>query len=292
MSLSTLTIGFIPLVDAAPLILAHELGFAAEEGIELRLQKEPSWASVRDKLALGRLDLAHMLAPTPVAMSIGLGGMPMRIDALSVLSINGDVIGVSPELALRMRDQGAPSDLTSAAAIGRGLIAAANGPLRIGVPFPFSTHAELLYYWLGALGVTAPQDLIVRTVPPPLMAEAMAAGEIDAFCVGEPWGSIAASNGVADLILPGSAIWKFAPEKVLAARHDWLKKNSFAAAAAMRAAWRAARWLSSPENAITAAEFLSSPRYLDVASELIEPTLDGRVIASRRHGEHVVPGLI
>lgn len=292
MSLPVIDCGFIPLVDAAPLILARELGFAAEEGIDLRLHGERSWAALRDKLALGRLDVAHMLSPTPVAMSIGLGGMPMRMDALSVLSVNGDVIGVSRDLAAKMRGRGAPDSFMAAEAVGRSLIAAAPQPLRVGVPFPFSMHAELLYYWLGALGVTAPQELIVRTVPPSHMAEAMAADEIDAFCVGEPWGSIAAARGVADLILPGCAIWGFAPEKVLAARHDWIAAHRPAASAVVRAAWRAARWLESPGNRMTAAEFLSRRGYLDVPADVIERTLAGRVVVSSAGDEREAGRLI
>ncbi|MEL6980116.1 MAG: CmpA/NrtA family ABC transporter substrate-binding protein [Pseudomonadota bacterium] len=292
MSLSAIECGFIPLVDSAPLVVARELGFAAEEGLDLRLHKERSWSALRDKLAFGRLDAAHMLAPAPVAMSMGLGGMPMRIDALSVLSINGDVVCVSPELASKMRDNGLPPDLLAAEGIGRSLIAAAPRPLKIGVPFPFSMHAELLYYWFGALGLAAPQELVVRTVPPPLMGEAMAAGEIDAFCVGEPWGSVAVSKGVAELVMPACAIWAFAPEKVLAVRHDWVGERPDAAEALMRAVWRAGRWLAEPGNAMTAAEFLSRAAYLDIGSYAIERTLAGRVVVSESGEERAAPRLI
>ena len=220
MSRRVVDCGFIPLVDSAPIVIAREIGFASEEGLDLRLHKQPSWSAVRDKLALGHLDASHMLAPTPVAMSMGLGGMPTRLDALMVLSVNGNVICASRGLAARMRDRGMPNDFMAAEAVGRTLAAVCDRPLNLGVPFPFSMHAELFYYWLGALGLTAPQDLNVRTIPPPQMADAMACGEIDAFCVGEPWGSLAVQKGVAELILPSCAIWRFAPEKVLAVRHD------------------------------------------------------------------------
>ncbi len=280
MSGDLLECGFIPLVDSAPLVIAREIGFAAEEGLELELHREASWSSVRDKLALGRLKAAHMLAPMPIAMSMGLGGMPMRLDVLSVLSVNGNTIGVSRDLAARMRNEGYINDFASAAEVGRWLIAAAEQPLRVGVPFPFSMHAELLYYWLGTLGLVAPQNLLVRTVPPPLMADAIAAGEIDAFCVGEPWGSMAVEAEVAELILPGQAIWMFAPEKVLAARHDWAEAHPDIVAHLMRAAWRAARWLSEPANRMTASEILARPHYLNVAPEIIERALMGRLVVS------------
>ena len=284
----TLNAGFIALVDAAPLIIAHELGFAEEEGLDLNLRKAPSWSTLRDLLALGQIEAAHMLAPTPVAMALGLGGMTTRLDALSVLSVNGTVIGVSPALAATLRRQGFGFDFADAGAAGRALIATGQR-LRIGVPFPFSMHAELLYYWLSSLGLPAPQALDIRTVPPPLMAQAMAAGEIDAFCVGEPWGSIAVETEVGELLLPGAAIWGFAPEKVLAVRHDWAEADPDLTGRLMRAVWQAGRWLGSPGNSTTASEILSRPAYLGVPSEVIDRALSGRLVISPRGEQRLVP---
>ncbi|MEL6476887.1 MAG: CmpA/NrtA family ABC transporter substrate-binding protein [Pseudomonadota bacterium] len=292
MSARGLDCAFIPLIDCAPLAVAREMGFAEEELIDLRLHRQPSWSAVRDRLAFGEVAAAHMLAPMPVAMSMGLGGVPTRIDALSILSVNGDVIGVSRALAAKMRSVGGEGDFLSAVAVGRSLITAAEGKLRVGVPFPFSMHAELLYYWLGALGLQAPNDLDVRTVPPPHMAQAISAGEIDAFCVGEPWGSMAVEAGVADLILPGSAIWQFAPEKVLAVRHDWAEENPDLVTSLMRAVWRAARWLGDPENRMTASEMLAGPAYVDVSAEIIERALHGRLKISAQGTERQVPGFV
>jgi len=113
--------GFIPLVDCVPLVIAKEIGFAREEGISLALHKEPNWSSLRDKLVFGQFDAAHMLSPVPVATSMGLGGIPKRLDVLSVLSINGNVIGVTSELNKKLIDLGAPSDFKSATDIGKCL---------------------------------------------------------------------------------------------------------------------------------------------------------------------------
>ena len=287
---ATLTAGFVPLVDAAPLIVARELGFAAEEGVALALERAPSWSVLRDGLALGRTQAAHMLSPVPVAMALGLGGVAAPIDALSVLSVNGTVVGVSRALAARLRDGGHAFGFDDARAAGRALLGA--GPmLRIGVPFPFSMHAELLHTWLGEMGAgSAPWE--IRTVPPPLMAEAIAAGEIDAFCVGEPWGTVAVETGVGELLLPGSAIWAFAPEKVLAARRDWLEANDDLAGRLLRAAWRAGRWLADPANHLIAAEILARPEHLDVAPELIERALAGRLVVSPDGEERRVERLV
>lgn len=292
MSSATLTVGFIPLVDAAPLIVAHELGFAEEEGFSLALQAAPSWATLRDMLAMGQIEAAHMLAPIPVAMALGLSGPATRIDILQVLSVNGNAIGVSRDLAAKMRAQGYEFDFADAAAAGRALIAVAPSRLRIGVPFPFSMHAELLYHWLGALGLSAPADLDIRTVPPQLMAEAMAEGEIDAFCVGAPWGSIAVETEVGELLLPGTAIRAFSPEKVLAVRHDWTEAEPDLTARLMRATWRAGRWLSRPENRMSAAEILAQPGYLDMPAEIIERSLTGSLVISQRGEMRRAPGYL
>ncbi len=288
-----LPVGYVPLLDAAPLILAEVLGFAGEEGLSLDLAAAPSWAALRDMLALGQVAAAQMLSPVPVAMAIGLSGAPARFEALSVLNMNGDVIGVSARLAGRMRDAGHGFDFRDAYAAGLALLAATGGgPLRIGVPFPFSMHAELVHYWLEGLQTALPEGLEILTVPPPRMAEALAADEIDAFAVGEPWGSVAVEAGVGTLILPGAAIWAFAPEKVLAVRAGWAEAEPDAAGRLMRAVWRAGRWLSQGENRMTASEILGRPDHLGVSPELIERALTGHLIVSPAGEERHIPHLI
>lgn len=287
-----LHLGFVALVDAAPLIAADVLGFADEEGLTLHLTPAPSWAALRDMLALGQVDAAQMLAPVPVAMALGLGGSPARFEAVSVLNINGDVFAVSLALAARMRDAGHMFDFADAGAAGHALLDAAGRDLRVGVPFPFSMHAELVHYWLTGLGRPLPDGLEIVTVPPPRMAEALAAGEVDAFCVGEPRGSVAVDMGVATLLLPGSAIWAAAPEKVLAARAGWAEAEPDLAGRLIRAVWRAGRWLSLPANRATASEILAAPGRLAVSAEVIERALTGRLVISPAGEERAVPGFI
>lgn len=202
MPLTPLTLGYVPLIDAAPLILARELGFAAEEGLEFRLLRQGAWAQARDLLGAGVIDGAHMLAPMPVAQALGLGPALPDLDLVMVLSQGGQAVAISQPLAARLRDNGHDFDFQDARKAGEALRHAAPGRLRIGVPFPFSTQVELMHHWLSACGFA--QEPEVVTVPPPLMAAAMAAGEVDAFCVGEPWASSAVEQGVATLLLPAS----------------------------------------------------------------------------------------
>jgi NitT/TauT family transport system ATP-binding protein len=132
----------------------------------------------------------------------------------------------------------------------------------------------LFAYWMGS----AMTRFECVTMPPPLMADAVAAQELDLFCVGEPWGSVAVDSGAAELILPGALIWQFAPEKVLAARRDWARDNADTTGALMRAIYRAAAWLDRPENHALAAEILARSEHLDLPDQAIDRALTGRIV--------------
>ncbi|MDE4133882.1 ABC transporter substrate-binding protein [Phaeobacter sp. QD34_3] len=285
----SISVAYMPLVDALPLIAAQELGFAEAEGIALDLVAAPSWSSVRDMLSFGRVDAAHLLSPMPVAMALGLGSVTTPLAAVSVLSANGNMIGVSRTVEQRLRDQGYGFDFGDARAAAQALAKATEGTLTIGVPFPFSMHVELLNYWLDSTGLSDP-GIEIRTVPPPLMAQALRDGSIDAFCVGEPWGSVAVEQEVGALLLPGKAIWSFAPEKVLAVRSGWAETEPELLMRMMRAVWRAARWAARPESRTAAAEMLSRPGYLDVPAELIDRALTGQFIISGRGDQRNTDG--
>lgn len=290
MPLSPVSLGYVPLIDAAPLIVARELGFAAEEGLEFQLLRLGAWAQARDMLGAGVIDVAHMLVPMPVAQAIGLGPSLPRMDLVMFLSQGGQAVAVNQVLASRMREQGHDFGFRDARKAGRALHAAVRGRLRIGVPFLFSTQFELMRHWLEACGFG--HDLQVVTVPPPLMAGAMTAGEVDAFCVGEPWASSAVDRGVASLILPGRAIWASPPEKGLVMRRDFTRTRPQITAAVMRAIWRACRWLDETENRDTAVDILSRREYLNLPAELAERGLTGAMQISPQGEMRDVPGFI
>jgi NitT/TauT family transport system ATP-binding protein len=153
-------------------------------------------------------------------------------------------------------------------------------------------HLNLVDYWLEGLRHPLPNGVQIITVPPPLMADALASGEVDAFCVGEPRGSVAVDRGVGRLLLPTSAIWRAAPEKVLATRLDWAEAEPDQAGRLLRAVWRAGRWLDQPGNLSVASEILAQPGRLGVAAEVIERSLTGRLVISDRGEERAVAGFI
>lgn len=279
-------------MDCAPLVIAKELGFADEEGLDLTLAPQPSWSALRDMLALGHLDAAQMLAPLPIAMSMGMGGLPAAIDALMVLSVNGTVFGVSRTIADRMRANGASLDLTDPLETSEALLTICDKTLRVGVPFPYSMHRLLFDYWLSASALNRGIDIEVITVPPPRMSAAIRDGMIDMFCVGEPWGTVSVTNNTAELIMPGARIWKFAPEKVLAARRVWIEENPELVRALMRAVFHAAKWLDNPRNKTLATEILARSAHLNLPLEAIDPAITGRIIPSPHAEPTRVPNFL
>jgi NitT/TauT family transport system ATP-binding protein len=290
MSMANLRLGYVPLTDAAPLIIAQELGFAAEEGLALDLIRLQSWAQSRDLLGLGGIDAAHMLVPLPIAQSLGLGPTYPPFDLVMVLSVGGQAICVSAALATAMRAKGHGFGFGDPLAARAALASVAPDSLRVGVPYPFSTQAELVRRWLDGSALAA--GLSIHTVPPPQMADALASGEVDAFCVGEPWASYAVERGAGALVLAGRAIWASPPEKGLVLTRDFAEGRPEETGRLMRAVWRACRWLDGAENRPTAAEILSRPEYLNLPPELSERGLMDRLHVSATGEVRHYPGFV
>jgi NitT/TauT family transport system ATP-binding protein len=278
-----LRIGFIPLVDAAALIVAVDKGFTAAEGLEVELVREISWSNVRDKLNIGLFDAAHLLAPVAIASSLGLGHVKVPIAAPFNLGINGNAITISPALyaALMGEIDGDRFDpLVTAKALARVVAKrrkAGAEPLTFGMTFPFSTHNYQLRYWMAAAGVDPDEDVRLVVLPPPYMVDSLANGHVDAFCVGAPWNSVAVDLGIGHILHFVSDILVRAVEKVLAVRQTWAEKNSETVAALVRAAVRAAEFIEHPENRKEAATILAQPERIGVDAEVIQRTLDGRL---------------
>ncbi|PZO63512.1 MAG: nitrate transporter [Paracoccus denitrificans] len=276
-------LGYVPLTDAAPLIIAKELGFGIEEGLNLSLMRMTTWAQARDLLGAGVVDAAQMLVPMPVAQAIGLGPPMPTLDLLMFLSLGGEAVVVSADLADRMVTTQTGIDFFDPKGVGYALRMTAGPTLRVAVPFPFSTQAELMWLLLTASGFD-PENIRIVTVPPPRMADALAAGEVDAFCVGEPWASFAVDRGIGTMVLPGTAIWAAPTEKGLVVRRDFTVAHPDKTGRLMRAVWRACQWLELPENRGVAADILCRPEYLDLPSELADRGLSGRLFTTSNGG--------
>jgi two-component system, oxyanion-binding sensor len=296
-----LRIGFIPLVDAAALIVAVDKGFAKAEGLDVTLVREVSWSNVRDKLNIGLFDAAHLLAPVAIASSLGLGHIKVPIAAPFNLGLNGNAITVSPALhaAIMGELDGDRFDpMATATALARVVaIRKKSGaePLTFGMTFPFSTHNYQLRFWMAAGGVDPDEDVRLVVLPPPYMVDSLAGGQVDAFCVGAPWNSVAVDLGVGHILHFVSDILVRAVEKVLAVRQNWSEKNPDVLAALIRAAARAAEFIEQPENRAEAAQILSHPDRIRVDAEVVQRTLDGRLKISpdgtmRASGRYLLVG--
>jgi NitT/TauT family transport system ATP-binding protein len=278
-----LHIGFIPLIDAAALIVAVDKGFAAAEGLDVTLVREVSWSNVRDKLNIGLFDAAHLLAPVAIASSLGLGHVKVPIVAPFNLGLNGNAITVSPALhgALMSEIDGDPFDpMVTALALARVVAsrrARGADPLTFGMTFPFSTHNYQLRFWMAAGGVDPDEDVRLVVLPPPYMVDSLANGHVDAFCVGAPWNSVAVDLGVGHILHFVSDILVRAAEKVLAVRQDWSERHPEILAALTRAHHLAAAFVEDPNNRAEAASILARPERIGVTAEVILRTLDGHL---------------
>lgn len=283
MTAHSLHIGFIPLVDAAALIIAVDKGFAKAEGLDVTLVREVSWSNVRDKLNIGLFDAAHLLAPVAIASSLGLGHVKVPIVASFNLGLNGNAITVSPALhaALMAEVDGDPVDpMVTALALSRVVAArrkAGAEPLTFGMTFPFSTHNYQLRFWMAAGGVDPDEDVRLVVLPPPYMVDSLANGHVDAFCVGAPWNSVAVDLGVGHILHFVSDILVRAAEKVLAVRQDWSEKNPDVLAALTRAHVQAARFIEDADNRDEVAAILAQPERIGVSPDVLLRTLAGRL---------------
>ncbi|AKM08905.1 ABC transporter substrate-binding protein [Croceicoccus naphthovorans] len=280
----TLTIGFLPLVDACLPILAHEHGFAADEGLDLQFVRDVSWATVLDRLLYGHTDAAHLVAPLALATTLGRGRPAQKLAVPFVLGLNGNAVTLSSELATRIAEPGALGDPRK---VGEALakVAKARGEagrrLRFGVVHRYSSHNYMLRYWLSACGIRPDEDVEIVTVAPPFTADALAGGEIDGACVGEPWNSIAVDRGVGVIVLATAQIWRRGVEKVLAMREPVLDERRDATEALIRAMRKAGKHFVDPANWAENARILARPEYCDADAEVIGRAISDKLVLSK-----------
>lgn len=275
--------GFMPLFDSVVLITAREIGFAAKEGIDLKLSRETSWANIRDRIAIGHFDVAHMLGPMPLACNLGL--TPLASDTIVPFSLGlgGNCVTVSNAVWEGMEAHGAVADLDptrNGAALRRLILAraeAGKNPLRFAVTHPHSGHNYELRYWLAGCGINPVREIELVIVPPPFMADALAAGRIDGYCVGEPWSSASVVNRKGHIATVKAAIWRNSPEKVLGVRKSWAEDLPDALAALLRALHHAARWCQDPRNHAELMALMAQPGFLGQPAKLQMGALTGRL---------------
>lgn len=263
-----LRIGFVPLTDCAPLVMAEELGLYKKYNLDVRLHRELGWATIRDKIIYGELDAAHSVAGMPFAVTLGLGSV--KCDCLSalVLNLHGNAVTLSSQLARK--------GVTDAASL-RAEIQKLRGErtLTFGIVSPVSSHHFLLRGWLSAAGINPDRDVRIVVVPPPQMVANLKSGNLDGCCVGEPWNSVAVQSKAGVCVAVSAELDSGHPEKVLMVRQDFAEARDEDHVSLVAALLDACAYCDAPRNHEHIIKTLSKPQYVGAAPAALRCGITG-----------------
>lgn len=264
-------VGFIPLTDCAPIVVAAEMGFDKKYGIKITPQKQASWAAVRDKVMNGELHAAHILYGLVYGVQIGIGGQQKDMSVLMSLNNNGQAI----TLANQLKEKGVKDGKSL-----KRLLDNENRDYTFAQTFPTGTHAMWLNYWLAANGINPTKDVKTIVVPPPQMVANMRIGNMDGFCVGEPWGAWAIYDKIGYTVTTSQDIWTDHPEKVLGTTAEFVAKNPNTSRAMIAAILEACKYIEAIENRAKVAKLIAGKAYVNTTEEVIE----GRFVGDYDNG--------
>ncbi len=263
-------LGFIPLTDCSPLVMAQEYGLFKKYGVQVELSKESSWANVRDKILTGELDGAHCLFGMPFSVYTGVGGKAgSEMKIAMMLNSNGQAISLSKEFCGKIGFK----KTDKAAAVFDAKIKSGK-PITVAATFPGGTHDIWMRNWLALCGI--PQNSVKQiTIPPPQMVANMKVGNMDAFCVGEPWNGVAVAQEVGFTQITTQDIWKDHPEKALVVNKAFAESNREDLKKVMKALLEACRLLDKPANRAQSAQIVGQPKYVNASAAVIDNRLKG-----------------
>lgn len=264
-------IGFIPLTDCAPIVVAAEMGFDKKYGIKITPSKEASWAAIRDKTVNGELHAAHVLYGLIYGVHLGIGGQQKDMALLMTLNHNGQGI----TLANQLKEKGVKDGKSL-----KRLLDNENRDYTFAQTFPTGTHAMWLNYWLAANGINPIKDVKTIVVPPPQMVANMRIGNMDGYCVGEPWNARAINDKIGYTVATSQDIWVDHPEKVLGTTAEFVAKNPNTARAIIMAVLDACRYIEATENRAKVAKLISGKSYVNAPEDVIA----GRFIGDYDNG--------
>ncbi|WP_310452603.1 CmpA/NrtA family ABC transporter substrate-binding protein [Sulfuritalea sp.] len=252
-----LKIGFIPITCASPLIMADPLGFYKKQGLNVSVVKTAGWALIRDKVQNREYDASHMLAPMPLAMSMGIGSNPMPINVATIQNTNGQAI----TLHVKHKDKRDPK-------MWKGF--------KFAVPFEYSMHNFLLRYYVAEHGLDPDKDIQIRVVPPPEMVANLRAGNLDGYLGPDPFNQRAVYDEVGFLHILSKELWDGHPCCSFGVPAAFIKENPNTFAALYRAILTAAAMARDPKNRPLMAEVLSPANYLNQPKTVLEQVLTGK----------------
>ena len=263
-------LGFIPLTDCAPLVMAKELGLFKKYGVDVVLTKETSWANVRDKILTGELDGAHCLYTMPFSVYTGVGGKAgSEMKIAMMLSVNGQAITLSNDFCGKVGFKQMNKVLPVVAAKLK-----AEKEVTFAMTFPGGTHDLWLRNWMSIANLNQKAVKII-TIPPPQMVANMKVGNMDGYCVGEPWGGVAVKQGIGFTQIASQDIWKDHPEKALVVNKEFSSKRREDLKKVMKAVMEACIWLDNPSNRKKAAAIVGKAPYVNAPADVIESRLMG-----------------
>src|SRR5216684_4456198 len=273
-------LGFIALSDAGPLFVAKDKGLFAKYGMpDVEVLKQASWGTTRDNLVLGSegngIDGAHILTPMPYLISSGKvtqNNQPTPMYILARLQLDSQCISLAKEyldLKIGLDTRPFKTALEKKKASGK--------PVKAAMTFPGGTHDLWIRYWLAAGGIDPDKDVSTIVVPPPQMVANMKVGNMDAFCVGEPWGDQLVHQDIGYTACMTGEIWKNHPEKSLGLRADWVDKNPKAAMAMLMAVMEAQQWCEKMENKDELATIIGKRQWFNVPPADINNRIKGDI---------------
>jgi nitrate/nitrite transport system substrate-binding protein len=266
----TIRFGIIALTDCSSIVMAHELGYFKQFGVESIISKEASWAVIRDKLSIGENQATHMLIGMPFASTMGLAGSPVKPMVIPwLLNRNGQAITLNNKL--KQAGVKTAKDVKPVADKAK----AAGDPLTFAMTFPPGTHAMWIRYWLASGEIHPDKDVTLITIPPPQMVANMKVDKMDGFCVGEPWNNRAIVDGIGYTVVTTQQMWRDHPEKVCAFTEEFAAKNPKTVKAILKALHLASVHLDKMENRAKAAEIVSRPTYINCPPDIILQRLLG-----------------
>ncbi|MHB1950979.1 MAG: CmpA/NrtA family ABC transporter substrate-binding protein [Acidiferrobacteraceae bacterium] len=286
-----LRIGFIPLTDCAPIVMAQELGYFRRHGLDVTLSKEASWANIRDKVSVGVLDGAHMLGPMPLAATLGIGALRKPTITACSLDLNGNAITVSEKLFARMRKadpeavRARPMTATALRKVIEEDRRAGRKPMTFAMVFPVSTHNYQIRYWMASAGIDPDRDIRLIVIPPPQMVVNLETGNIDGYCVGEPWNERAVKLGIGRTVITSYELWNNNPEKVFGVDAEWAERYPNTHRAIIRALIEAGRYIDEPSHRAHVARVISQPQYVNAPYDVVEMSMVG----AYQYAPHAAP---
>lgn len=263
-------LGFIPLTDCSPLVMAKELGLFKKYGVNVELSKEASWANVRDKILTGELDGAHCLYSMPFSVYTGVGGKAgSEMKIAMMLNVNGQAITLSNDFCGKVGFKQMNKVTPIVAAKLK-----AEREVTFAMTFPGGTHDLWLRNWMSIAGLNQ-RAMKIITIPPPQMVANMKVGNMDGYCVGEPWGGVAVKQGIGFTQVASQDIWKDHPEKALVVNKEFSAKHKADLVKVMKAVIEACKWLDVPANRKKAAAIIGKAPYVNAPADVIESRLMG-----------------